>query len=166
MIQCNSDFHLLPRGNRSPPNTTLVFLCTSPDLQQPAIHSCEVWEIVIQDNCTDCPCYSFVHPWGQYTWPEITRFLFLKRFLYLYNDMYLTIIPRVRMDSESIDEAEGRMGYWLRGHEGERNNCFSKIQLVGQKFRDKTTLASKTRFNRHCFGFQSRRFSLLLGYNI
>ena len=25
---------------------------------------------------------------------------------------------------------------------GERNNCFSKIQLVGQKYRDKTTLAS------------------------
>ena len=23
-----------------------------------------------------------------------------------------------------------------------RNNCFSKIQLVGQKYRDKTTLAS------------------------
>ena len=37
------------------------------------------------------------------------------------------------MGSESIaHEAEGRMGYWLRGHEGERNNCFSKIQLVGQ----------------------------------
>ena len=34
------------------------------------------------------------------------------------------------------------MGYWLRGHEGERNNCFSKIQLVGQKNRDKTTLAT------------------------
>ena len=47
---------------------------------------------------------------------------------------YLTIIPRARMGSESIaHEAEGRMGYWLRGHEGERNNCFSKIQLVGQK---------------------------------
>ena len=30
-------------------------------------------------------------------------------------------------------EAEGRMGYWLRGQEGERNNCFSKIQLVGKK---------------------------------
>ena len=44
------------------------------------------------------------------------------------------------MGSESIaHEAEGRMGYWLRGHEGERNNCFSKIQLVGQKYRDKTT---------------------------
>ena len=35
---------------------------------------------------------------------------------------------------ESIaHEAEGRMGYWLKGYEGERNNCFSKIQLVGQK---------------------------------
>ena len=32
-----------------------------------------------------------------------------------------------------MHEAEGRMGYWLRIHEGERNNCFSKIQLVGQK---------------------------------
>ena len=30
-------------------------------------------------------------------------------------------------------EAEGRMGYWLIGYEGERNNCFSKIQLVDQK---------------------------------
>ena len=34
---------------------------------------------------------------------------------------YLTIIPRARMGYESI------------AHEGERNNCFSKIQLVGQK---------------------------------
>ena len=25
--------------------------------------------------------------------------------------------------------------------------CFSEIQLVGQKYRDKTTLASKTRFS-------------------
>ena len=49
------------------------------------------------------------------------------------------------MRSESIaHEAEGRMDYWLRGHEGERNNNnyrFSKIQLVCQKYRDKTTLA-------------------------
>ena len=38
------------------------------------------------------------------------------------------------MGSESIVyEAEDRMGYWLRGHEGERNNCFSAIQVVGQK---------------------------------
>ena len=34
--------------------------------------------------------------------------------------------------AESIaHEAEGLMGYWFRGYEGERNNCFSKIQLVG-----------------------------------
>ena len=34
------------------------------------------------------------------------------------------------MGSELIaHEAEGRMDYWLRGHEGERNSCFSKIQL-------------------------------------
>ena len=71
------------------------------------------------------------------------------------------------MGSESIaHEAEGQMGYWRRGHEGERNNCFSKIQVVSQKYQDKTTLASKTRFSRHCFGFQSWRFSLLVGYNI
>ena len=38
------------------------------------------------------------------------------------------------MGYESIaHEAEGQVGYWLRGYEGERNNCFSKIQLVGQK---------------------------------
>jgi len=35
------------------------------------------------------------------------------------------------MGYESIaHEAEG---YWLIGYEGERNNRFSKIQLVGQK---------------------------------
>ena len=46
----------------------------------------------------------------------------------------LTIIPRTQMGSESIaQEAEGQMSYWLRGNEGERNNCFNKIQLVGQK---------------------------------
>ena len=40
--------------------------------------------------------------------------------------------------------AFGLMGYWLRGHEGESNNCFSKIQLVGKKkkHRDKANLAS------------------------
>ena len=44
--------------------------------------------------------------------------------------------------------------------------CFSKIRLVGQKYPDQTTLANKTRFSRHCFVFQSRRFSPLVGYNI
>ena len=38
------------------------------------------------------------------------------------------------MGSESkAHEAEGQMGDWLWGHEGERNNCISKIQPVGQK---------------------------------
>ena len=57
---------------------------------------------------------------------------------------YLTIIPRARMGSESIaHEAEGRMGYLLRAHESERNNCSSKIQLVGQKnIETKTSFAS------------------------
>ena len=47
----------------------------------------------------------------------------------------LTIIPQAQMDCESIaHEAEGQMGYWLRAHKGKKNNnCFSKIQLVGQK---------------------------------
>ena len=60
---------------------------------------------------------------------EYTRLVTKKR--------YLTIIPWAGMGSESIaHEAGGRMGYWLRGHEGERNNCLSKIQLVGQKYRE------------------------------
>ena len=41
----------------------------------------------------------------------------------------------------------------VRGHEGERNNCFSKIQLVGQKFRDKTTLAIKNAIQPPLFWF-------------
>ena len=59
--------------------------------------------------------------------------------------IYLTIIPRVRMGSETIaHEAEGWMGYWLRGHEGDRNNyCFSKIQLVGKKLRSRQNNFSK-----------------------
>ena len=41
------------------------------------------------------------------------------------------------MGSVSIaHDAEGRMGYWLRGHECEKNNSFSKIHLVGQKCRE------------------------------
>ena len=57
------------------------------------------------------------------------------------------------------------MGSESIAHEAD-SEAMSKIQLVGQKYRDKTTLASKTRFIRHCFGFESRRFSLLVGYNI
>ena len=50
---------------------------------------------------------------------------------------YLTIIPRARMGSESIaHEAEG--------HEGERNDCFGKIQLIGKKYREKKNLAGES----------------------
>ena len=57
------------------------------------------------------------------------------------------------------------MGYESIAHEGERNSC-CKIhsQIVGQKYRNKTTLANKTGFSR--FGFQSQRFLLQVGYNI
>ena len=65
------------------------------------------------------------------------------------------------MGYESVaHEAEGRKGYIVD------NYCFSKIRQVGQKYRDKTTLASKTRFSRCFFYFQSRPFLLLVGYNI
>ena len=57
-----------------------------------------------------------------------------KRGTFFRLQVYLTIIPWARMGSESIaHEAKGQMGYWLRAHEGESNNCFSKIQLAGQK---------------------------------
>ena len=60
-----------------------------------------------------------------------------------YSPEYLTIIPQAWMGSDSIaHEAESRLGYRLRGHEAE--SSFSKIQLAGQKYRDKTTLASES----------------------
>ena len=52
------------------------------------------------------------------------------------------------------------------GEEGERNNCFSRIRLVGQKYPHKTTLAGKTQFSHHYFDFQSQRFLLLVDYNL
>ena len=48
------------------------------------------------------------------------------------------------MGSESIaHKAKGRMGYWLRGHEGERNNSvLVKYNYLVKKYRDKTTLTT------------------------
>ena len=58
------------------------------------------------------------------------------------------------------------MGYWLRGHEGESNNCFSKIQLVGQKYREyKNFSLLKLDFNPF-LPPKSLRFLPLVGYNI
>ena len=71
------------------------------------------------------------------------------------------------MLSESIaHEDESRIGYGLRGHEGESNNCFSKIQLVGQKYRDKTTFSWLKLDVNPFLPPKSARFSLLVGYNI
>ena len=48
------------------------------------------------------------------------------------------------MGSESIaHEAEGQMGHWFRGYEGERKNCFTKIQLAGQKIETKQLSLAK-----------------------
>ena len=75
------------------------------------------------------------------------------------------------MGYESIaHEAEGRMGYRLIAHSGSRNNCFSKIHLVGQKL-SRLTIFRKLKLDinpflppKHCkYG---ERFSLLVGYNI
>ena len=56
--------------------------------------------------------------------------------------------------------------YWLRGHEGERNNCFSRIQLVGQNYRDKTTFSWLKLDVNPFLPPKIRRSSLLVGYNI
>ena len=75
------------------------------------------------------------------------------------------------MGSESrLQEAEGRMGYWLRRHEGERNNCFSKIQLLGQKI-SRLHILRKLKLDINPFLPLKRykyggHFSLLVGYNI
>ena len=71
------------------------------------------------------------------------------------------------MGSESIaHEGEGQMGYWLRGHEVEKNNCFSKIQLVGKKYGVKTTFSWLKLDVNPFLPPKSARFSLLVGYNI
>ena len=57
------------------------------------------------------------------------------------------------------------MGYWLRGHSGERNNCFSRIQLAGQKYRENNFSWLKLDFNPF-FAAKKPALSLLVGYNI
>ena len=75
------------------------------------------------------------------------------------------------MGFESIaHEAEGRMGYWLRGYEGERNNFFSKIQLVGQKNVETKHLSQVKARHESLLPPKHYKyggcFSLLVGYNI
>ena len=64
------------------------------------------------------------------------------------------------------------MGYWLRGYEGERNNCFSKIQLVGQNNIETKHLSQVKARHQSFFTVKTLqikyggRFSLLAGYNL
>ena len=78
---------------------------------------------------------------------------------------YLTVIPRVRMVYESIaHEAEGLMDYWLIGYEGERNHCFSKMQLVGQtNIETEHLLQVKAGYQSF---FTAKTLSNMAGYNI
>ena len=63
------------------------------------------------------------------------------------------------MGSESIaHKAEGRMGYCLRGHEGERNKCFSKIQLFGHKYREQNNLSYQNAIQSPLFWFSKQAF--------
>ena len=45
------------------------------------------------------------------------------------------------------------MGYWLRGHERDRNNFFSKIQPFGQKYRDKKKIRYQNAIQPPLFWF-------------
>jgi len=63
--------------------------------------------------------------------------------------VYLTIIPQV----------------WI-GYEGERNNCFSKIQLVGQKNIETKHLSQVKAGHQSFFAAKTLQISLLVGYNI
>ena len=88
-----------------------------------------------------------------------------------YHESYLTIIPQALMGYESIaHSAFGLMGYWLRGYEGERNNCFNKIQLAGQKI-SRQNIFHKLKLDMNPFLPPKHykyggRFSLVVGYNI
>ena len=74
----------------------------------------------------------------------------------VYKVFIIIIIPQAWVGSESIAH---EIGYWLRGHKGERNNyCFSKIQLVGQKYQDKTISASKMQFSASDLVFKPSAF--------
>ena len=53
----------------------------------------------------------------------------IKKYVMFQINISLTIIPQARMGFESIaHEAEVGMGYWLRDHEGERNNIIVLVK--------------------------------------
>ena len=86
-----------------------------------------------------------------------------KKFLAIFNN-YSSSLNGLRVNSTWARRPNGILTQRPWGQE--EYYCFSKILLVGKKYQDKTTYASKMQFSCHCFGFQSQRFSLLVGYNI
>ena len=62
---------------------------------------------------------------------RITKYQLLLK-VWIFNN-YSSSPNGLWVDSPWGRTPNGLLRYWLRGYEGERNNCFSKIQLVGQK---------------------------------
>ena len=52
------------------------------------------------------------------------------------------------------------------GYEGERNNCFSKIQLVGRKNIETKHLSQVKAEHQSFFAAKTLQISLLVSYNI
>ena len=70
--------------------------------------------------------------------------------LLVFNNNYYSLSPN-ELWVIIAPAAKGRMGYWLRDHEGKRNDCFSKIQLAGQKsIKTKHLSLVKLDFNPFC----------------
>ena len=90
-------------------------------------------------------------------WPSVTWNL---RKAQRWSKSVLTF-DRCRLDSVTV----GLMGYWLRGYEGVRNYCFCKIQLLGQKYRDKSFYVKHCTVWNHSFQCQMY-FSVFAAQNL
>ena len=71
------------------------------------------------------------------------------------------------MGSDSIaHDAEGRMDYWLRGNEGERNNCCENPKSWS-KISRQNNFSKQNAIQPQLFWFSKRAlFAVLVSYNI
>ena len=73
-------------------------------------------------------------------WMEAPKFSFVVSMHILYIYIYLYLATSCAQLFNNYSSRPNKLWvnspWGLRGHEGERNNCFSKIQLVGQKYRE------------------------------
>ena len=76
------------------------------------------------------------------------------------------IIPQVRMGYESVAMRLKAQWAFDSGYEGERNNCFSKIQLVSQKNIETKHLSQVKAGHQSFLAAKTLQISLLVGYNI